>query len=270
MKKTAILTLTLFTTMVCRSQETVETVNELAKPMPEGFWGTLTPLYIILLLLLAVTIACYIPWRNAILQKQMIVAIPAGLMAASLMELQLFSKLGSDNLIWWCDLDKVGFLSALLRLFPFALALFLQIHSFFAYQNFIFGPDLMNMPNASISLKPKMKMLWWIFAVIVLAGVADKLGFKGYGLNLFIGIAFCAVLFLVFGWRNFQLFGKSWGSAVTLFAIVYVIALLMGAYAFLIALAKVVWQMIIWAVIGATVLWFRVHVWNHCCPKKNF
>lgn len=255
MKKIVCLLFSLLFPLFCLA-EGIE--KDTIKPMPEGFWGTMTPFYIVVLLLLVVTVVCYIPWRSAIIRKLLVVGIPLGLLIAAFIELQLFSKLGSDNLIWWCDMDKVGFWSALWRLFPFALALALQFHSYFAYQNFIFGPEMMNLPNASISLKPKWKGLWWILAVVVLAGLADKFGLKGNALNLIVGIAFCAVLFVVFGKRNFELFGKTWGAAATFFAIVYVIAFLLVCYAFLIALVKVFWQMLVWATFAAFGIWYTV------------
>lgn len=223
-----------------------------ANSLPEGFWGTMMPYAIIVVLLIIATVACYLPLRSRPLKNMAAVGIPILIMAAAFIEISLFSKLGK-NVVWWCDLDKVGFFSAFFRLFPFVLMLALQFHSFFAYQNFIFGPQMLNDPQASISLKPKAKGFWWLLLVVVLAGVADKIGLKGDLLNLVIGIAFMGVLFMIVGWRNFERFGLGWGAAVTFFAVVYIIGFLLASYGFLMALIKVFWQMLIWtafAIVG--------------------
>ena len=223
---------------------TAETITSL----PEGFWGTMMPYFIIAILLIVATAACYIPWRSNAIRRLSVVGIPALLLIAGFMEITLFSKLGKDHVVWWCDMDGVGFFSALLRLFPFVLILALQFHSFFAYQNFIFGPQLLDDPDGSISLKPKAKSFLWLLLVVVLAGVADRVGLQGNTLNITIGIVTLAVLFLIFGKRNFEQFGFGWGAAVTFFAIVYVVGFLLAAYAFIMALLKVFWQMVIWTV----------------------
>ena len=263
-----LLALLMLPAIVCLAQgETPDSIvgitggAEAVAPMPEGFWGTMTPYWIIIILLVVATIACYIRWSK-MLKYVAVVGIPAMLLVAAWMELVLFSKLGKDNIVWWCDMDKVGFLSSFLRLFPFALILMLQVHSFFAYQNFIFGPQLMNEPGASISLKPKAKGFWWLLLVVVAAGVADRMGLKGSTLNIVVGLLTVLVLFFIFGRRNIDLFGFGWGVAVTFFAIVYIIALLLVAYAFFMVLIKLVWQMIVWAFIGFAAIWVRVHIYN--------
>lgn len=223
------------------------TTAEAITSLPEGFWGTMTPFFIIAILLIVATVACYIPWRSYAMRRLSVVGIPALLLVAGFMELTLFSKLGKDHVVWWCDMDGVGFFSALIRLFPFVLILALQFHSFFAYQNFIFGPKLLNDPHGSISLKPKAKSFLWLLLVVVLAGVADRIGLQGNTLNIAIGFITLAVLFLIFGKRNFEQFGFGWGAAVTFFTIVYILGFLLAAYAFIMALLKVFWQMVIWA-----------------------
>lgn len=227
--------------------------------LPNDFWGTMTPYYVIALLLIVATVACYIPIRSKLLRWCSAIVVPAMLLIAGYMEIVLFSKLGADNVVWWCDLDHVGFFSALLRLFPFVLVLFLQIHSFFAYQNFVFGPQLMDEPGASISLRPKFKRFWWLFLVVVAAGVADRMGLKGNTLNMTIGLITVLVLFIIFGSYNFEEFGVINGTLLTFFAVVYIIGLLLAAYAFIIVLLKVFWQILIWAVFGGFVLWYMKH-----------
>ena len=85
--------------------------------LPNDFWGTMTPYYVIALLLIVATVACYIPIRSKLLRWCSAIVVPAMLLIAGYMEIVLFSKLGADNVVWWCDLDHVGFFSALLRLF---------------------------------------------------------------------------------------------------------------------------------------------------------
>ncbi len=110
--------------------------------LPNDFWGTMTPYYVIALLLIVATVACYIPIRSKLLRWCSAIVVPAMLLIAGYMEIVLFSKLGADNVVWWCDLDHVGFFSALLRLFPFVLVLFLQIHSFFCLSEFCVWPPV--------------------------------------------------------------------------------------------------------------------------------
>lgn len=102
------------------------------------FWYTLIPYYIILAILLAVGVMLLLLQmvkKFASLESTLLLWIPIGLFAASLLELIGYFTLG-DDFIWWCSVDKQGFWPAFISMLPFMLALVIQLGSGVLYKRY--------------------------------------------------------------------------------------------------------------------------------------
>ena len=102
------------------------------------FWYTLIPYYIILAILLAVGIMLLLLQmvkKFASLESTLLLWIPIGLFAASLLELIGYFTLG-DDFIWWCSVDRQGFWPAFITMLPFMLALVIQLGSGVLYKRY--------------------------------------------------------------------------------------------------------------------------------------
>ena len=102
------------------------------------FWYTLIPYYIILAILLAVGVMLLLLQmveKFASLESTLLLWIPIGLFAASLLELIGYFTLG-DDFIWWCSVDRQGFWPAFITMLPFMLALVIQLGSGVLYKRY--------------------------------------------------------------------------------------------------------------------------------------
>lgn len=215
------------------------------------FYMSLYPIGIMIVLLLAAAIMSilYTKTRIQILRLPTLIAVPATILVASLIEIFGVMTLG-DEFFWWCDFDKNGFWASLVILVPFAAVVAFQLYSIKLYERVVFDGD----ESKKISIKPVAwslalclpvtvgAMLIWILALglkqdFVFEVVMLTVFFVTLGLGLFVTLK-----------RNISTLGFINGILITAFSVVYIIGCIMSVWAVIVIVFKMILTIIAFVV----------------------
>lgn len=208
----------------------------------EHFFCSSVPYILISLLFLAAIAFVFLGQRFDSLRHMSLIAVPACIMGAALMEIWAYVTLGND-VFWWCDYDRYGFWGSFFRAIPYVGFVYFQILSIRFYQKLLFGKD----SDKKIALKP---MFWGMGACIpvtvvavVLCSVADWRG----ATDVVALVTFCVTLGLGVFYsyrRNVRDAGAFPGLMLTLFCAVYVIGSIIAIWGLLVVLFKIILQIL--------------------------
>lgn len=209
-----------------------------------GFSAAITML--LLFALTAIIAFIYIKSRIPVLRKPALIAIPASILAVSIIEIIGYSIVG-DDMFWWCDYDYLGFFGSLLCLIPFGAAVAFQLYSIKLYEKVIFDDDC----GKKISIKPAA---WSIAAcipvliimMIIWTQVLDwKQGFLFEAVMLLSFFATLGIGLFITAKKNIATLGFFNGILITIFAVVYIIGCIMSVCAVIALIFRILLQILI-------------------------
>lgn len=206
------------------------------------FWFTLVPYYIILAILLAVGVMLLMLQmvkRYKALESTLLLWIPIGLLAASLLELVGFFTLGSD-FIWWCSVDRQGFWSAFTSMLPFMLALVIQLGSGVLYKRYQEKKYEVELSWRSIFIGiAGVPVALVILIILAICGMKNPVVQDVVATILILVSLVIGFLYALF--KNRKMLGNRNGLFFTLFSFVYAA----GAVIALIFLAVIIFKLIL-------------------------
>lgn len=214
------------------------------------FFSHMFPYYVVFLIYLAAGIFTLIGLKCPGQRKLSLVAIAACLAVGSVLEIVIFSLMGSDA-FWWCDAERYGFWGGFFRALPFFAMVAFQIYSYKLYKKILIPMEKhLEDPLADISIKP---MVYGFALSLPLAFISSFVPTWMGIHNTTLSGAIFIVVFIVatiggcmYATRkNIKKLGKRTGLMFSVFEIIYVIGTLVAVWAMILLIVKLLFQVII-------------------------
>lgn len=211
------------------------------------FWYTLIPYFIILAILVAVGVMLLLLQmvkRFKPLESKLVLWIPIGLFAASLMELIGFITLG-DDFIWWCDVDRQGFWSAFITMMPFMLALLIQLGSGVIYKRYQEKKNAVELSWRSVFIGiTGVPVAIVLLIVLAIFGMKDPVVQDIVATILIIGSLAAGFLYALA--KNRKALGHKNGLFFTLFSFIYAAGAIIALIFLIVIILKLILIVLMW------------------------
>lgn len=208
------------------------------------FFATMTPYWIIAVLFIVAMLFTWLGLRSDTLRKPALIAVPACILGASVLEVWAYAVLGTTA-FWWCDPEKYGFFGSLFRVLPFIAFVAFQLYSIKLYMWLVTGEK-----DNGLSVKPLLISIGICVpvAIAVTFLCAAVFSLKSTPLAVVTVITFLITLgigLFISTKKNLKELGKTAGTLFTLFGIVWAVGAVVAIIGLVIVIFKLIFQILV-------------------------
>lgn len=208
------------------------------------FFATFTPYAIIAILFIAAIAFIFLGLKVRALRMPTLYIVPACLLIASILEILAYWLMGTGA-FWWCNPDKCGFWSSLIRVIPFIAFVAFQFYSIKLYMRLLTDDS-----DNELSIKPMLISIGICIpaTLAVTFSCAGFFGVRDTPLAIITIVTFLLTLgigLFISTKKNIKELGAISGILFSLFGIVWAIGAIVAIIGLIMVIFKLLLQIIV-------------------------